>query len=143
MLYYRFSRGCSTNTFVIKYLIHYFSQQSSSSQSSKHCLSQNNLRARELKLERTFTPNLVSHVMCHVSHVTCHVSCVTSHVSLSFIIFLNNLMELVGGGSVINRAYTVQFNFKLASLNCNISIQNIVSAVVKGTDTGQHSGTVE
>ena len=62
-----------------------------------------------------FGPPNVSHVTCHVSHVTCHVSTVI----LFFYIFLdkkkkNNLhknldkvVELVGGGSVINGAYPV------------------------------------
>ena len=46
----------------------------------------------------------MSHVTYHVSRVTCHVS----HV-----IFLSkkkdNVVELVGGGSVINGAYPVLF----------------------------------
>ena len=45
---------------------------------------------------------IVSHAMCHVSSVTCYVSCVKCHK-------LDNLVELVGGGSVINRAYPVYF----------------------------------
>ena len=52
----------------------------------------------------------VSPVMCHMSHVTCHLS----HVKIFFFyIFFNPLnifdkvVELVGGGSVINGAYPV------------------------------------
>ena len=64
--------------------------------------------------------------MCHVSSVTCHVSPVMCHVSpvtchLSHVIFLfifldkkkyplekmDKVVELVGGGSVINGAYPV------------------------------------
>ena len=41
----------------------------------------------------------VSHVTCHVSHVTCHMS----HVKKKF----DKVVELVGGGSVINGAYPV------------------------------------
>ena len=56
-----------------------------------------------------FTPNHVSHVMCHVSHVRCHmagVTCQVSHVMRTFFIsiFLDKVVELVGEGSVINRA---------------------------------------
>ena len=50
----------------------------------------------------------MSYVTCHVSHVMCHTSCVTCHVShvFSIIIFLDKVLELVGGGSVINGALT-------------------------------------
>ena len=44
-----------------------------------------------------FTPHHVSHVRCHVSSVRCQVS------GVRFV------LGLVGGGSVINRAYQVQF----------------------------------
>ena len=49
-----------------------------------------------------FTPPNVSRVTCHVSRVTCHMSRVTCHM-------LNKLVKLIGGGSVINGAYPVQF----------------------------------
>ena len=43
-----------------------------------------------------------------MSKVTCHMSCVTCQVQLSnlnfFILFLGKVVELVGGGSVINGA---------------------------------------
>ena len=42
--------------------------------------------------------------MCHISHVTCHLSRVMCHRLDS----LNKMMELFGGGSVINMAYPVQ-----------------------------------
>ena len=71
----------------------------------------------------------VSCVMCHVSHVTCHMSHVTCHLSrltfhmIFFILFcsekkiekkshlniFDKMVELVGGGSVINGAYPVLF----------------------------------
>ena len=47
----------------------------------------------------------VSHIMCHVSHVICHVSSVTCH-TFEFD-FYYNLLQLVGGGSVLNGAYPV------------------------------------
>ena len=44
--------------------------------------------------------------MCHMSRVTCHMSCVTCHVSHVACIFclfcFYKLVELLGGGSVIN-----------------------------------------
>ena len=63
----------------------------------------------------------MSRVMCHVSRVTCHVSDVMCHVSgvtcqvsgvscffcFFVVVFLDKVVELVGGGSVINGAYPV------------------------------------
>ena len=52
----------------------------------------------------------VSHVRYHVSGVRCQVSGVTCHIKIYlffFIFFFDNLVELVGGGSVINGAYLV------------------------------------
>ena len=49
------------------------------------------------------TPHHVSHVTCHVSRDRCHVlgfTCQVAHVT-SFSLF-DNVVELVGGGSVIN-----------------------------------------
>ena len=42
----------------------------------------------------------VSGVTCHVSCVTCHMSHVTCH----FFFLLDKVLELIGGGSVINGA---------------------------------------
>ena len=63
---------------------------------------------------KTFTENLqnihVSHVVCQVLHVMCNVSHVTGHLSIKWKkihIFLCKVMEVVGGGSVINGAYLV------------------------------------
>ena len=47
----------------------------------------------------------VSHVMCHKSRVKCHVSGVTCNFFSSS--FLDKVVKLIGGGSVINRAYPV------------------------------------
>ena len=54
------------------------------------------------------------HVMCHVSRVTCHMSRVTCPMShfLIFLIFFffsfsDKVVNLIGGGSVINVAYPV------------------------------------
>ena len=43
--------------------------------------------------------------MCHVSRVTYHVSNVTCHI------FFYKVVELVGGRSVINSAYTVKIQY--------------------------------
>ena len=51
----------------------------------------------------------MSHVISHKSHVTCHVSHVTCHVS--HVIFLDKMMKLIGGGSVINGAYATLSSF--------------------------------
>ena len=70
-----------------------------------------------------FIPHNVSRVICHVSPVTCHLSPVTCQKNI-FIYKkkispsqkLDKVVELVGGGSVINGAYPVQF---LTRLNCS------------------------
>ena len=61
----------------------------------------------------------LSHTICHVSRVMCHVSCVLCHVSPVTYFFLfkkgkksgqqkfDKVVELVGGGSIINGAYPV------------------------------------
>ena len=58
--------------------------------------------------------------MCHMSHVMGHVSYVTFIINIYFILYLISLnflyfsdkvVKLVGGGSVINRAYPVYFFF--------------------------------
>ena len=56
-----------------------------------------------MKFESMFTPTMshMSNARCHMSGVTCHVSCVMCQV------FFDKVMELVGGGSVINGAYRV------------------------------------
>ena len=46
----------------------------------------------------------MSDVTCHMSHVTCHVS----HVFFLSFLF-NEVLKLVGGGSVINGAYPIKF----------------------------------
>ena len=63
----------------------------------------------------------MSHVMCHVSCVMCQESCVMCHVSGAMCPvsgspvrcqvshFFYKVMELVGGGPVINMAAKVQF----------------------------------
>ena len=62
--------------------------------------------------EQKFGENVHPPTMCHMLHVTCHVSgvrCLVSGVTCHFflLLFLDNGVELVGGGSVINRAYPV------------------------------------
>ena len=71
----------------------------------------------------------VSLVTCHLSHVTCHMSHVTCHMLFFFkcLVFLypeqklDNVVELVGGGSVINRAYPF-FSFFFFSFNNRVLI---------------------
>ena len=71
----------------------------------------------------------VSHVTCHMSHVTCHMSHVMCHMSQFFlfffynIFFLDKMVKLICGGSVINGAYPVQF---LHSWEQNIYFKNIL-----------------
>ena len=64
------------------------------SESSKHCLSLM-IRAKELTFWENIHPH-VSHVICRMSGVTCQ----ASH-------FFDMVVELVGGGSVINGPYPV------------------------------------
>ena len=48
----------------------------------------------------------MSHVKYHVSHVSCHMSGVTCHESLIYFfegVGVDKVLELVGGGSVINK----------------------------------------
>ena len=53
----------------------------------------------------------MSHVMCHMSRVTCHVSHVACHMShVTCHIFFDKVVNHIGGGSVINGAYPVQFS---------------------------------
>ena len=56
------------------------------------------VRARENKFWEK--DHLLPPVTCHVSHVTCHMS----HVPLYLFFSLDKVVNLVGGGSVINRA---------------------------------------
>ena len=74
----RCSQGCSTNTFVIKWLTTSFILFYFSLISSKHCLS-HTIRARELKFWENFNPPL--HVICHMSSVTYHISYIICHSS--------------------------------------------------------------
>ena len=101
------TRGCSTNTFVIK----------SVSESSFVKISSTNLhsvtvRARELKFwEKVHFP---PPVICHVSHVTCHVSRVTCHMShvrchMIFFFFFYKFVKFVDRGSEINGATPSSF----------------------------------
>ena len=99
------SRGCSTNTFVIIGLIkwegHPFIPDLQITE-----------RARELKFWENVhpppcVPCHVSHVTCHMSGITCYMSCVMCPMSHFFF----TKFELIGGGSVINRAYPVYFFF--------------------------------
>ena len=48
--------------------------------------------------------------MCHVSHVPCHVSYVACHVShvTFFLLFLDNVVKLIGGGSSTHSLHDLQ-----------------------------------
>ena len=56
-----------------------------------------------------FTPHHVSHITSHMLHVRCHVSHITFDMSFFPSPFFRQMVELFGGGSVINGAYPVQF----------------------------------
>ena len=89
-------------------LIHSVSQWSFSLQSSKHHNSQT-VRARDLKFwDNVHHPLCVtchmSRVIFHVSPVTRHVPHVMCHQFFSSSLFLDKVVELVAGGSVINGA---------------------------------------
>ena len=70
-------------------------------------------------IERGYPLTPQHHVTCHMLHVTCHMSCVMchmsrvtcymSHVTCHFflLLFLDKVVKLIGGGSVINGAYPV------------------------------------
>ena len=71
-----------------------------------------NIRAGELTLGENVHPPPcvtcnVSHVTFHMSHVRCHVSGVKCHHFFFFFSFLDKVVELVRGGSVIYGAYPV------------------------------------
>ena len=70
------------------------------------------VRARELKFGEKVHLSIpvmcqVSHVTCHMSRVTCCVSPITCHMSSVRFFFLDKVVKLVRGGSVINGAYPV------------------------------------
>ena len=50
----------------------------------------------------------LSYVICHMSYVICHMPYVTRHVSHVKPKNIYKVVELVGGGSVINGAYPIQ-----------------------------------
>ena len=54
--------------------------------------------------------------MCHVSHVTCQLSHV---IFFLFIKKFDKVVELVGGGSVINGAYPVYLYYDKISYMCD------------------------
>ena len=113
----RCSRGCPTNTFVIRWLsdlIILFLPIFKTSLLSR----------RETEILRECSPTTTYHmsrVICHMSHVIGHMSCVLchmSHVMSNFVLnfclkkFVYKVLELISGGSVINRAYPSSFCFQ-------------------------------
>ena len=75
----------------------------------------------------------MSHVVCHMSHVTCHVSPVTCYLSsvMCHHFFLSDqIAELDGGGSVINRANPVQFDsISLITYSTSKLIQQVLCSL--------------
>ena len=69
-----------------------------------------------------FTPNLMSYVTCKVSHAMCHVSHVTCHGQLVpfFLLLFYKVVDLIGGGSVINGAFPIQFIEQLIPLDSRV-----------------------
>ena len=57
----------------------------------------------------------MSGVTCQVPGVTCQVSGVSRHMSSFFLPFSDKMVELVGGGSVINEATPSSFQTKYFS----------------------------
>ena len=109
--------------------IHWLTKSPFSSKPSKHHYTQT-VRARKLKFLNNIHPRTMSQVsgvtchmwgvVCHVSGIRCHlspvmceVSCVMCQASsvcvmfFFFFLFFGKVVELVGGRSVISRAYPV------------------------------------
>ena len=68
----------------------------------------------------------VSRVTCQVSQVNCHESCVTNPVPQYFVNFIYKVLELIGGGSLINRALLLFF-----LLNC-VDPQHLLFSAFSG-----------
>ena len=91
---------------LIHSFIHLFIQSLTewlfSSKPLKHHYTQT-VKLESWHFERMFTPHM-SHVRRHLSRVRCHMSGLTTTF---FLCSHNKVMVIVGGGSVINRAYPV------------------------------------
>ena len=75
------------------------------------------------------TSCVTPHVTCHVSHVTCH-----NYFYLYFFIFFSDkAVKLLGGGSVINRAYPVQFH-SIVHLSAYMSLSGYPHSFLKQHD---------
>ena len=84
----RFNMICSTNSFVINWLIH------SAILFLKIFITLKPLELESWHFERMFTPPHLSHVICHMSPVTCHMSPVTCHVFFFFLFIKNKVAKL-------------------------------------------------
>ena len=103
-------RGCSTSTFgthLFNQSVFLFLQTFNTS------LHPNCKTWGAETFQRMFTPHHVCNVMCQVSHIRSHLSGVTCQVyclfSFLFFSFSDKVVELVGGASVFNESYPVQF----------------------------------
>ena len=74
-------------------------------QNLKFCADSRKFCAVMRPRDRAFKKLCWVSVMCHVSHVMQHVSCVICHMSCVKKKYCDKVVELVGGGSVINGAY--------------------------------------
>ena len=115
----RCSRGCSTNTFVIHKSINsviLFLQIFARPSFPNH----RNLGAKIGRGSSTPT-----HVTCHMLHITCHMS--------HDMFVLYNFVDLVEGGSVINRAFPFYFTYDANKNNkfINFEILKITIARVE------------
>ena len=108
-----FKRGYNSCQKLCKHLRHWFFNWLSDHFPSNL----ENIINHKSNFERMFTPHNMSHVTCHMSYVICHMSTVMCHMScvtcpIYFVIFiyffyLDKVVKLIRGVSVINGAYPV------------------------------------
>ena len=60
----------------------------------------------------------MSYLTCHMSCVTCHVSHVTCNI---FLFFLDNVVKLIGGGSVIKESTPSSFYIRWISMSSELN----------------------
>ena len=108
----RVQPGCYINSFVFHSFIQYVM---TCHNNLTHPIRKS--QGAEILRERSSpTTCHMAHVICHMSHDTCHMSLVTCPMSFLNLPFFDKVLELIGGGSVINGAYLVQFQQNQAIL---------------------------